>query len=206
MIATRILMKIWGCVALMRNLFTDRCLAQYVLRQRATKVGKNIRCNGIPSLIRHPEAQIRIGNDVQLCSRPTSNIFWLARPCRLVAYHKAIIDIADGVGMSGVTVVAYNGIEIGARTLIGAETMIVDTDCHPLDPEKRAASPCDGWKSKPITIGSDVFIGARAIILKGVTIGNDAIVGAGSVVTGNIGAGSVFAGNPAKQIGAVMGA
>jgi acetyltransferase-like isoleucine patch superfamily enzyme len=120
-----------------------------------------------------------------------------------VAYHKAIIDIADGVGLSGVTVVAYNGIEIGARTLIGAEVLIVDTDCHPLDPEKRAASPCEGWKSKPISIGSDVFIGTRAIILKGVTIGNGAIVGAGSVVTRDVASRDIVAGNPAVRVGEI---
>lgn len=201
--ALRILIKCYRWAMIVRNRITDQCVAQFVLRLRATKVGKNIRCEGVPSLIRHAGAQIRIGNDVQLCSRPTSNIFWLARPCRLVAYHKAIIDIADGVGLSGVTVVAYNGIEIGARTLIGAEVLIVDTDCHPLDPEKRAASPCEGWKSKPISIGSDVFIGTRAIILKGVTIGNGAIVGAGSVVTRDVASRDIVAGNPAVRVGEI---
>ena len=45
-----------------------------------------------------------------------------------------------------------------------------------------------------------MFVGARAVILPGVTIGDGAIVGAGSVVTRDIEAGMVAAGNPARAI------
>lgn len=51
-----------------------------------------------------------------------------------------------------------------------------------------------------ITVGDNVFIGARALILPGVKIGNDVIVGAGSVVTKSISSGHVVAGNPATVI------
>lgn len=51
-----------------------------------------------------------------------------------------------------------------------------------------------------IEIGSDVFIGARSIILPGVRIGDRVVVGAGSVVTKSIPAGTVVAGNPARRV------
>lgn len=51
-----------------------------------------------------------------------------------------------------------------------------------------------------IHIGSNVFIGMRSIVLPGTTIGDDVIIGAGSVVKGVVPAGTVWAGNPAKQI------
>jgi hypothetical protein len=51
-----------------------------------------------------------------------------------------------------------------------------------------------------IDIGSDVFVGHRAIIMPGVKIGDRVIVGAGSVVTRSIPDGCVFAGNPARFI------
>ena len=54
--------------------------------------------------------------------------------------------------------------------------------------------------TKPITIGKNSFIGARAMILPGVSIGDQAIVGAMSVVTKNIPSDQVVAGNPAHKI------
>ena len=52
----------------------------------------------------------------------------------------------------------------------------------------------------PVTIGNNVFIGTKAVILKGTTIGDNCIVGAGSVVRGTFPDGVVIAGNPAKVI------
>lgn len=53
-------------------------------------------------------------------------------------------------------------------------------------------------KPRPVTIGDDVWIGQRAIILPGITIGDGAIVAAGSIVTKDIPARTVVGGNPAK--------
>lgn len=54
--------------------------------------------------------------------------------------------------------------------------------------------------SKPVLIGSDVWIGYGAIILSGVTIGDSSIVAAGALVTRNIPANSIAAGSPAEVI------
>lgn len=51
-----------------------------------------------------------------------------------------------------------------------------------------------------VTIGNNVFIGARVMILKNVEVGDNCVIGAGSVVTKNVSPNSVFAGNPAKFI------
>lgn len=54
---------------------------------------------------------------------------------------------------------------------------------------------------RPVAIGSDVYIGAGAIVLPGVTIGDGCIIGAGAVVTRDVPPMSVAAGNPARVIG-----
>lgn len=54
--------------------------------------------------------------------------------------------------------------------------------------------------SAPIVIEDDVWVGAHSFILKGVTIGARSIIGAGSVVTKNIPADCVAAGNPCRVI------
>lgn len=57
------------------------------------------------------------------------------------------------------------------------------------------------WRrSKPVTIGNDVWIGHNASIMPGVTIGNGAVIGTGSVVTKDVEPYSVVVGVPAKKI------
>ena len=53
---------------------------------------------------------------------------------------------------------------------------------------------------RPVSIGNDVWIGARVIVLGGVTIGNGAVIGAGSVVTRDVPPYAVVAGTPARLI------
>jgi maltose O-acetyltransferase len=52
-------------------------------------------------------------------------------------------------------------------------------------------------------IGNNVFIGMNAIILMNTTIGDNCIIGAGAIVNGNVESGTIYAGNPAKQISTI---
>lgn len=55
-------------------------------------------------------------------------------------------------------------------------------------------------ESRPITVGNDVWIGRRAMVMPGVSIGNGSIVAAGAVVTRDVPEFSVVAGVPAKVV------
>ena len=87
-------------------------------------------------------------------------------------------------------------VKIGEHTLIGPNTHIY-TACHCLDPKKRLN---DIEYGKAVTIGKNVWIGGNCCILPGITIKDNAVIGAGSVVTKDVPANVVVAGNPAKII------
>ncbi len=167
-------------------------------RARGMRHGRRLRMVGSPFVSCHPQAEIVLGDDVLINSRPGPHY---PCPCTLEARMPgARVVIGNGVSMSGTRVIAHVSIEIGDRTMIGSETEIVDTDFHPMDPARRAQHPTEGADARPVTIGRDVFIGMRSIILKGVTIGDGAIVGAGSVVATDVKPGQVVFGNPARLV------
>ena len=85
-------------------------------------------------------------------------------------------------------------------TIFGSGALVMDNDFH--HPGENWSWNTDCTKNaRPVVIGRGVFVGARAIILKGVTIGDRAVIGAGAVVVRDVPAGMVAAGNPARILG-----
>ena len=183
---------------LRRGLVNSIWLAE--ARCRGLELGKQIILNGRPYLYRYPGSHIALGDRVCLNSSLRSNPIGCSRPVSLrTMYAGAEIILGSGVGLSGTSVCAAKRVEIGEGTFVGADAMIFDNDFH---------APVGEWSwggfapdnPRPVVIGRGVFIGARAIILKGVTIGDRAIVGAGAVVTRDVPARQVAAGNPARIV------
>lgn len=87
-------------------------------------------------------------------------------------------------------------VTIGDQTQIGPGVQIMTAD-HPRDAQTRATGLEFG---RPIHIGSNVWIGAAAIILPGVTVGDGALIGAGSVVTHDVPPQATVVGNPARVL------
>lgn len=88
---------------------------------------------------------------------------------------------------------ADDPVSIGSRCVIADGVFITATEHGRAD---RSSSHASG----PVTIGDDVFIGQRAVVLGGVTIGDGATVGAQAVVTRDVAAGQVVAGVPARPL------
>lgn len=111
---------------------------------------------------------------------------------------------------SGVQIKCVNRVEIGAYTAVATDTTICDNNNHPVSPSYRkkmrltpAGHQMRMWKysdSKPIIIGENCWIGSNVRICKGVTIGDNSVVAACSVVTKDVPANCIVAGNPAKVV------
>lgn len=96
----------------------------------------------------------------------------------------------------GCVILDCNTVRIGDRALLGPNVQIYAAN-HPLDPNKRK----EGWEfALPVQIGNDVWIGGSAIICPGVRVGEGSTIGAGSVVTKDVPANVVAAGNPCRVI------
>lgn len=147
--------------------------------------------------------RIKIGNDSMVgCS------FVFESP-------QGYVFIGERTYVGGATLIAHSDIIIGDDVTIAWGVCLYTHDSHSLDWKERvkdiarqnedyragrsfiASKDWSVVKTAPIRICNKAWIGMNAIILKGVTIGEGAIVGAGSVVTNDVPAWSVVAGNPA---------
>lgn len=97
----------------------------------------------------------------------------------------ARLEIGEGTNLNyGVLLDAQQEIRIGARCMLASMTRVCDHD---------------GDRTGPVHIGDDVWIAHGALVQPGVTIGDGAVISAGSVVTSDVPARHVAAGNPARS-------
>jgi len=182
----------------------DRVIARVWLRLQGLECGPGCRFVGIPVVNIVPGARIILGINVGILSRFNSNPRGTPHPTILSAAKTgAVIEIGDHSGMTGTSIIARERVTIGKWVQIGPGVCISDNDAHPLDPNLRRQRPTRDHRCAPVTIEDDVFIGTRALILKGVTIGTGAVVGAGAVVTKSVKPYEIVAGNPARVVGTV---
>lgn len=158
------------------------------------------RIHGLPIIQKHRASRMAFGPGLQLRSFVRSNPLGPNHPVILTTRSGgAQLEVGESFAMTGGALCAASRIKIGDNVAVGANSVIVDTDFHPIDPGLRKSNSSDG-KIAEVRIEDDVFIGMNCLILKGVTIGRGSIIGAGSVVSGNVPAGVIFAGNPARLI------
>jgi acetyltransferase-like isoleucine patch superfamily enzyme len=152
------------------------------LRFRFSSAGVITREFGLPlTRIRNTGGRIEVGN----CN------FYPG--VRLECWRDARIVIGNGTYLNrNVEIIAQEEVSIGRDCKIAWDVVIMDTDQHGIGGELPVA--------QPVRIGDRVWIGCRAIILKGVTIGDDAVIGAGAVVTRDVPPGAVAVGQPARVI------
>lgn len=135
----------------------------------------------------------------RVVSLPFSLLYAKLRP---VAFARRIgVNIKGRVKIYGSSYEMFSSepflVTLGDNVFISADALFV---CHDggvlpfreLEPELDVAAP--------IVVGDNVFIGTRAVILKGVNIGNNCIIGACALVTRDVADGTIVAGNPARVV------
>ena len=168
------------CISLAMNL-----LRGALKRGRFTSCGKLLRTEKGVRIIKK-DCDIALGDRVLL-----------HRNVKLSGYGtsdaKASLKLGNRVYVGDRTEIhAGKSVSIGDGTVIAWDCCIMDRDYHKLE--------SDSEVFKPVSIGSHVWIGCHALILKGVNIGDGAVVAAGAVVTKDVPAGALVGGNPAKII------
>lgn len=186
-----------------------------------TNIGDNIKLFFVTKQINKKVTLIgshqayRSASRVALCDGATSKNVVLHEHCDMfgeIRAHSAGVVVMHPWSKlaSGSKIVCVNRIEIGRDTAISYGVEIIDNNNHPTNPDDRrymrhTAHRSEERKPKysanaPIMIGENVLIGSYSRIQKGVTIGDNSIVASHSVVTHDVPANCIVAGNPAKVV------
>jgi acetyltransferase-like isoleucine patch superfamily enzyme len=158
--------------------------AQFRIRRRAS-VPWSVRLKGKVCI--RGDGRLVLGNGITLIGNVV--------PIELVSHKGACITIGDHTFINyGSSISAHKRVVIGRHCLLGHYTLILDNNEHDLQ-QHRMLPPSD-----PVVIEDHVWIGSRVCILPGVRVGHHSAVGAGSVVTRDIPAHCLAAGNPARVV------
>lgn len=176
--------KVQGKILVFKNCALDidkssdlqipKCLAVGGKENHKSKQETRIKIHKYGKLIVDNEFSIGCGSDIRI-------------------FENAKLSLGSGYFNGFVQIICAQEINIGEDAAIARDVIIRDTDAHNITINGHQ-------KSKPINIGNHVWIGQRAIILKGVTIGAGAVIAAGAVVTKDIPENCLAAGIPAKVI------
>ena len=118
---------------------------------------------------------------------------------RLEVYRGATLSIGKGTYLNrNVHIVVAESVSIGRDVKVGWDVVIMDTDLHGHSGQLA--------RTRPVVIEDEVWIGCRALILKGVRVGKGAIIGAGAIVTKDVPPLAVVASPSARVIFSVSAA
>ncbi len=160
--------------------------ARWYLRG-ATSLGERVRLWG--KLAVSNSGELRIGDRVRFNASPL--------PTELGVGSGGKLEIGSGTYINyGCSIGALQLIRIGKHCNIGSHVIMMDNDFHRIEPERRTELP----PSAPIVLEDNVWLGVRAIILRGVTVGEGSVVAAGSVVSRDVPPRTLVGGIPARTI------
>jgi acetyltransferase-like isoleucine patch superfamily enzyme len=153
----------------------------------------------------HAGRKLRLGPRVDFVGRKGirlgDNVTFFGNTLINATGRHGLVEIGDGTHIDHYCVLYGQGaLRIGARCAI-ASGVTIYTQTNQYDTEPGAAILDQPVRYAPVTIGHDVWLGARAVVLPGVSIGDHAVVGAGAVVREDVAPWAIVGGVPARVIG-----
>jgi len=166
---------------------------KFTLQFKKFSAGRFFRVYG-PLVVSGP-GRVKLGNNCLIISNAIKPV------CIRTLSREAVVTLGDSSGLNGTSIQAVDRVEIGDLSNI-ADAYITDTSSHSLARGRRTES-LDDVRSRPVSIGKNVWVSVQTVILDGVTIGDDSVVGACTLVKENVPEGVFVAGNPMKVIKSV---
>lgn len=177
----------------MLNLQYGRLLVRYLRRRTFTAAGRRWRTDGLVFFGRGLELEIGRKGRLDL-----GRFVWIGDGTK-IRCHEGRVEIgAKTVIGQECTISAYQQVRIGEQCVIADRAMFIDFDHGVVEVERPIR--VQGIYKRDVEVGSNVWIGYGACILRGVSVGDNSIVGTNSVVTKDVPANAVVAGIPARII------
>jgi len=166
---------------------------RYLWRRFLTRAGWRWRTDG--PLFLGPRLELEIGRRGQV---DFGRFVWIGHGTK-IRCHEGTVEIgAKTVMGQECTISAYKRVRIGEQCVIADRAMFIDFDHGVVEVERPIRQ--QGIYTREVEVGSNVWIGYGACILRGVSVGDNSIVGTNSVVTKDVPANAVVAGVPARIV------
>jgi acetyltransferase-like isoleucine patch superfamily enzyme len=170
-----------------------RLLWRYSWRRALTAAGRRWSTDGPLFLGRRLEIQIARQGTVRF-----GRFVWIGDRSK-IRCHEGVVEIgAKTVMGQECTISAYQRVRIGEQCVIADRAMFIDFDHGVVEVERPIR--VQGIYKRDVEVGSNVWIGYGACILRGVRVGDNSIVGTNTVVTKDVPANAVVAGVPARIV------
>ena len=170
-----------------------RLLWRYLWRRFLTGAGRRWRTTGMLFLGRGLELEVGRKGTIDF-----GRFVWIGDGTK-IRCHEGRVEIGSKtvIGQE-CTISAYQRVRIGQQCVIADRAMFIDFDHGVVEVERPIR--VQGIYKRDVVVGSNVWIGYGACILRGVQVGDNAIVGTNSVVTKDVPANAIVAGIPARVI------
>jgi acetyltransferase-like isoleucine patch superfamily enzyme len=170
-----------------------RLLWRYLWRRLFTAAGWRWKTSGMVFFGRRLELQVGRGGTIRF-----GRFVWIGDGTK-IRCHEGIVEIGDKtVFGQECTISAYKRVRIGEQCVIADRAMFIDFD-HGMTEVERPIR-VQGIYKRDTVVGSNVWIGYGACVLRGVRVGDNSVIGTNAVVTKDIPANAVVGGVPAKVI------